>query len=98
MVPLRQNVGENPSSASSRSARSALTLVRAYSVCGASGEFSSATAASDIPYMMHEEDRMKRETPACFAAWAKRTVPSWLMSQVHDLLRLPSGSLLSAAR
>src|ERR1700680_926473 len=98
MVPLRQNVGEKPSPASSLSALSATPLERAESVCGASGAFSLTTAASDMPYMMHEEEKRKRLTPACLANFARRIVPSPLISRVHASFKLPIGSLLSAAR
>src|SRR5262249_20914486 len=94
----RRNVGENPSPASAEIARSAFTLERAYAVLGSRGESSETTAASDIPYMMQEEEKRKRRTPAAFASSARRTEASKLISSVQASLRLPSGSLLSAAR
>ena len=65
---------------------------------GASGASSSTTAVSDVPYMMQEDEKMKRVTPACFASFASRIVPCQLISRVQALFKLPIGSLLSAAR
>src|SRR5688572_11074654 len=98
MVPFRRKVGENDSSAKRAMARSAVTFDRAYSVLGSSGESSLTNAASDAPYMMQDDERMKRRTPANFAHSANLIDPSRLMSRVQAVLRLPIGSLLRAAK
>ncbi len=98
MVPLRRNVGENVASASCAIARSAFTFERAYSVWGSSGDSSVTIAASDMPYMMHEEENRNRCTPAALANSARRTEAWKLIPSVQCGLRLPIGSLLSAAR
>jgi hypothetical protein len=79
-------------------ASSALTLERAYSVCGSSGDCSSTTCASETPYMMHEEENSSRRTPASRASSARRTEAWKLISSVQPSLRLPIGSLESAPR
>src|SRR4051812_45079000 len=70
-VPLRRNVGEKLSDAMGDMARSHFTLDRAYSVCGSRSDSSVATAASDMPYMMQDDESRKRCTPASFAISAK---------------------------
>src|SRR5216110_2644253 len=98
MVPLRMKMGENPGAASFVMARSALTFDRAYSVFGSNGDSSVTMSVLDAPYMMHEEEKRNRLTPAAFASSASLTEAWKLMSSVQESFRFPIGSLLRAAR
>ena len=71
---------------------------RAYIVCGLSGDSSVATSACATPYMMHDEEKRNRSTPASRAILARRADESKLIASVHASFKLPIGSLLSAAR
>src|SRR5437773_8018300 len=76
-----------------------LALDTAYGVKGRIGASSERSASfQPSPYMLQEEEKTKRSTPAAFAAWARRTEARWLMSYVQSGLRSPSGSFASAAR
>ena len=52
------------------------------------------TPASDIPYMMQDEEKSMRGTPEARASSAKRTEARKLISSVQPALRLPMKSLL----
>ena len=73
MVPLRMNMGEKPGAASLVMANSAFTLERAYSVFGSKGESSVTISVLEAPYMMHEEEKRNRLTPAALANSASLT-------------------------
>ncbi len=91
--------GAKPSPSSSPSAVSAATFDSAYGVIGRSSEVSSsASSPPDAPYIEHDEAKTKRPTPAAFAARARATVPSRLISYVQDEFRSPSGSFERAPR
>ena len=76
-------------STKSRSARpqiasSARTFDSAYGVSGRNGAFSSRRSSpSTAPYMLHEEAKTNRPTPADFAARARLTAPSPLIAYVQ---------------
>ena len=98
-VALRMKMGVKSSSARRRSACSARTFDAAYGVNGLSGALSStSSAAVERPYMLHEEAKTKRLTPACFAERARLRLARKLISSVSDGSRSPSGSFESAAR
>ncbi len=80
-VAKRRNTGEKSSVASSASDCSARTFDAAYAVSGASGAVSSTGASEpEAPYMLHDDAKTKRSTPAARASSASRTVASWLIA------------------
>ena len=56
-------------------------LDTAYGVSGRIGASSESNASfQPSPYMLHEEEKTNRVTPASFAIRARCTEPRWLMS------------------
>ncbi len=76
-VPFRMNTGEKSSSARTVSPSSARTFDSAYAVTGRSGASSSTNDSSAAaPYMLQDEEKTNRRTPASFAASCKAQRPS----------------------
>jgi len=79
-VALRSETGEKPESASSTRPSSERTFDSAYGVSGLSGaSSSSASSRPEAPYMLHDEEKTNRETPASFAARARCSV-AWQLT------------------
>src|SRR5271165_3122643 len=77
-VAFLMNVGLKFSSARGLMSRSTSTFDSPYGVTGLSDAFSSRKSSPAAPYVLHEDEKTKRFTPASFASLASFTDARWL--------------------